>query len=76
MAKWCGRLASVLEKGDAPSWYQAESAADPVAAIAGLVGKARPTTVKKQVRDWEVMARWLQWFRGRQWPASSTDLVV
>ena len=75
MAKWCARLSAILEKGDTPSWRQARNAADPASAIAGFVGKARPTTVKKRVRDWEVMTRWLQWFRGRQWPACSTDLV-
>ena len=75
MKKWSGRLAAVLEKGSTPAWRQAGTADDPAAAVAGLVGRARPSTVKKRVRDWEVFARWLQWNRCRGWPASSTDLV-
>jgi hypothetical protein len=41
----------------------------------GMVGKARPATVKKRVRTWELFSRWLMWRRGRVWPSSAVDLV-
>jgi hypothetical protein len=75
MMKWCRRLSDILSRDDVPSWTQAEKSADPAAAVAGLVGRARPTTVKKRVRSWECFARWLQWSKGRSWPAYTTDLV-
>jgi hypothetical protein len=75
MMKWCRRLSDILSSNDVPSWAQAERSADPAAAIAGLVGLARPATVKKRVRSWECFARWLQWSKGRTWPSYTTDLV-
>ncbi len=51
LGKWSGRLATLLEKGDTPSWRQAQTAEDPATAVAGLVGQAQPSTVKKRVRD-------------------------
>jgi hypothetical protein len=75
MSKWSGRLAVLLRMGGTPAWRQAQAAADPAAASAGLVGKARPSTVKKRVRDWEVFARRLLWYRWRRWPVASIDLV-
>ena len=42
MKKWCHRLAAILEQGNVPSWRQAGAADDPAAAVAGLVGRARP----------------------------------
>ena len=75
MKKWGSRLAAILKGGDTPAWHQAESAADPASAMAGLVGRSRPTTVAKRVRSWETFAHWLRWHRGRCWPTSPTDLV-
>ncbi len=40
-----------------------------------MVGKARPSTVKKRVLTWERMSRWLQIRSGRFWPRSSNDLI-
>jgi hypothetical protein len=75
LAKWSLRLADILSKAGAPSWLAAQESLDPDAAVAGLVGKARPATVKMRVRAWEQFARWLHWRRGRAWPSNATDLV-
>ena len=73
--KWAKRLVVALRAGGAPALVLADGASDPEAAALGLAGRARPSTVRKRVRTWGVFARWLQWSRGRQWPASPVDYV-
>ena len=53
----------------------AQASSDPAAAIAGLVGKARPATVAKRVRCWEIFSRWLSLYRGYVWPSGPVDIV-
>ena len=64
LEKWSQRLATILQTAQVPSWVPARGAEDPSAAILGMVGKARPTTIKTRVRTWELFSRWLMWRRG------------
>ena len=75
MKKWGSRLAAIMRGEMTPSWQQCEATSDPPAAMAGLVGKARPGTLMKRVRAWEIFAKWLHWNRGRSWPDGPVDLV-
>ena len=75
LEKWSQRLAIILRTAQVPSWDDAREAEDPAASLMGMVGKARPATVKKRVRTWELFSRWLMWRRGRAWPSSAVDLV-
>ena len=75
LEKWSQRFATILQTAQVPSWDVAQEAEDPSASIMGMVGKARPATIKKRVRTWELFSRWLMWRRGRAWPSSSVDLV-
>ena len=75
MKRWGSRLGAILKNGCAPAWLLAQSSSDPAAALAGLVGRARPSTVAKRVRGWEVFSRWLLWNRGYSWPSSPVDIV-
>ncbi len=73
MTKWGLRLGLAL-KGTPADELAAESI-DPQAFILGLVGKARPATVKKRVRDWKLFARWLAWTECRSWPTGLGDVL-
>ena len=73
--KWALRLVASLRAGGAPSLVLADAAGDPVEAALGLTGRARPSTVHKRVRAWELFARWLKWRRGRAWPEGPVDYV-
>ena len=75
MKKWGSRLAALLKNGNTPSWQMAQSSSDSAAAMAGLVGKARPATVAKRVRGWETFSRWLSASRGYAWPTGPVDIV-
>jgi hypothetical protein len=75
MGRWTARLADIMRDGETPSWNAAFDTVSPIQAIAGMVGKARPSTVKKRVLTWERMSRWLQIRSGRVWPRSSNDLI-
>jgi len=71
--KWGARLALAL--ADTPAAVMAARAADPNAFMAGLIGKARPETLKKRVRTWEALTRWLTWKEGRTWPDGAVDIL-
>ena len=71
--KWGARLGKVLQ--GTPSATLASEAADPHAFFLSLVGKARPATIKKRVRDWELFCRWLAWTEGRSWPTCIGDAM-
>ena len=73
--RWCEALAAVLRGSRTPSWVEAASTGQPSKAMAGLVGKARPATLKKRVRTWQLLAKWLLHRRGRVWPTSAVDLI-
>ena len=75
MERWAGQLAKALEAGNTPSWREAMATEQPLANVAGLVGCARPTTVRKRVRAWQHFIRWLEAFRSRSWPGAVSDLL-
>jgi hypothetical protein len=75
MDRWSIRLADIMRDGETPSWLAAFDTVSPIRSIAGMVGKARPSTVQKRVLTWERMSRWLQIRSGRVWPRSANDLV-
>ena len=75
VAKWTKRLTTIFQEGGAPTWKQAQTAQDPLAAMAGVVGKARASTMRTRIRRWEAFARWLAWTRGRTWPQDVADLL-
>jgi hypothetical protein len=75
MDRWATRLADIMRDGETPSWNAAFDTVSPIQAIAGMVGKARPSTVKKRVLTWERFSRWLQMRSGRIWPRCSNDLL-
>ena len=47
LEKWSQRFATILQTAQVPSWGAAREAEDPSASIMGMVGKARPATIKK-----------------------------
>jgi hypothetical protein len=76
MCRWTERLTDIMRDSLTPSWGSAfDSQGNPLLAMAGLVGKSRPSTVKKRVLAWERMARWLHVRYNRSWPSSATELV-
>ena len=72
-AKWGQRLGQALQ--GTPAGEMADDASDPSAFFVALIGKARPSTVKKRVRDWELFVRWLAWTEGRSWPTAVGDAL-
>jgi hypothetical protein len=71
--KWGGRLGLALQ--GTPAADLAEDSGDAFAFFVSLIGKARPSTVKKRVRDWELFVRWLSWTEGSLWPSSVKDAI-
>ena len=72
-SKWGQRLGQALQ--GTPAADLADESGDSSSFYVSLVGKARPSTVKKRVRDWELFARWLSWTEGRSWPAAVGDAI-
>ena len=72
-SKWGQRLGQALH--GTPAADMARDAGDSASFFLSLVGKARPSTVKKRVRDWELFVRWLAWTEGRSWPTAVGDAL-
>ena len=75
MARWSGRAVSLLEACEAPSWLMACQAVNPAAAFRGLLGSARPATIRLRVRAWEAFVRWLRWRKNACWPKAPLDII-
>ena len=71
--KWAARLGRALQ--DTPAGKMAADAKDPAKFHRSLLGRARPGTAKKRVRDWELFSRWLTWAKGHAWPEEVGDLI-
>ena len=74
-AKWASRAVDLLKRGVVPSLESAEQSQDPEATMQALLGSARANTLRLRVRPWEAFVRWLEWRRGRTWPATIVDVV-
>ena len=72
-SKWGQRLGQAL--WGTPAADMADESGDAASFFVSLVGKARPSTVKKRVRDWELFVRWLSWTEGRSWPSAVGDVL-
>ena len=72
-SKWGQRLGQALH--GTPAADMARDAGDSASFFLSLVGKARPSTVKKRARDWELFVRWLAWTEGRSWPTAVGDAL-
>ena len=70
-SQWASRALALLESGKVPSLEEAST--DELRK--GLLGKTRASTLRLRVRTWESFVRWLQWRRGRAWPASQSDVI-
>ena len=74
-AKWASKAIQLLVRGGVPSIPLADASADPEGARRGLLGGARAATLRLRVRTWATFVRWLEWQRGRAWPANVADVM-
>ena len=74
-AWWTQVLVQMFREAEVPAWTAAQGMADPDAALAGVAGKARPSTLRRRIRVWQTFSRWLWMHRGVQWPQGVADLV-
>ena len=72
---WTRVLVQIFKDAGVPAWEAAQETADPEAVLAGVVGKARPSTLRKRVRVWQTFCRWLWLHRDARWPRGAADLV-
>jgi hypothetical protein len=74
-AQWRERFRALLAWAGVPSIVAVQAASSPDAALKGLIGKARPATVRLRVRTWEAYRRWLDLKKGVVWPAEVSDVL-
>ena len=69
------RFQGILEAMAAPVLREIEKVGNPEAALRGLVGASRLSTLRTRVRTAEELVRWLRLRCGVSWPRGPTDAV-
>lgn len=75
-ARWVKELVKELQQHPTlPAVVEASQSLDPERRLQRAGRGRRATTLRKRVRDWRRLSRWLEGARGRSWPATIDDVL-
>ncbi|CAE8608117.1 unnamed protein product [Polarella glacialis] len=73
--RWNEQVCQILIRNDFPVLRVAATSLDPDKALSNCTGRARSKTLRKKVRTWLAIEKWLVATFGLMWPASSGQVV-
>ena len=73
--RWTREAAAIVQEAQLPLAKTAELTMDPSATLARIAQGRRARTLRKRVRDWEKVRRFLLGAYGRVWPVAIHELI-